>query len=246
MGRRRLASDCAVAKQRLCRTCITHQSARTALLSPQQPSDVALALPHDYYYEIPLGIAECYHALGDYANAEIYYLQAVGYQYLNSTIEAPFVWIELANLYLDWGNSLFKSGDPTDALPIYSKVLTPDMKAPTSQLYTLVGLKPAWTVAEQVITNISTVTTLSVNPQIAAVIMDVRQQLLKIAAGLDFWGLWVLFRPHLDVRLFAASGDQFCAARRLGGAKRDQFLEQRGSEHSDTPAVKRQCCAERS
>ncbi len=160
------------------------------LISPQQPSDVALALPHDYYYEIPLGLAECYHALGDYANAETYYLQAASYQYLNSAIEAPFVWIELANLYLDWGNSVFKSGDPTDALPIYSKVLTPAMAAPTSQLYTLAGLKPAWTVAEQVITSLSTVTTLTVNPQIAAVIVDVKQQLLKIAAGLDFWGVW--------------------------------------------------------
>jgi hypothetical protein len=160
------------------------------LLAPQQPSDVALALPHDYYYEIPLGLAECYHALGDYANAETYYLQAANYQYLNSAVEAPFVWIGLANLYLDWGDSLFKGGDPTDALPIYSKVLTIDMKAPTSQLYTLAGLKPAWTVAQQIITNLSTVTTLSVNPQIAAVIVDVRQQLLKIAAGLDFWGVW--------------------------------------------------------
>ncbi len=160
------------------------------LLAPQQPADVALALPHDYYYVIPLALAECYQALGDYATAETYYLQAAGYAYLNATIEAPYVWIGLANLYLDWGNSLFKGGDPASALPIYANVLTPDFKVPTSSLYTLSGLKPAWTIAQQVIGSLSTVTTLNVNPQIAAVIVDVQQQLIKIAANLDFWGVW--------------------------------------------------------
>src|SRR5262249_42001750 len=43
-------------------------------------SDVALNLPHIYYYVVPLGLAECYHALGDYAAAQAAYLQAAGYQ----------------------------------------------------------------------------------------------------------------------------------------------------------------------
>lgn len=160
------------------------------LLQPQQPPDVALSLPHDYYYVIPLGLAECYQALGDYANAEKYYLEAAGYQYLNATIEAPYVWIQLATLYLDWGNALYEGGDPASALPVYSKVLMPGMTAPTSQLYTLTGLQPAWTVAKQVITSLATAPTLGVNPQIISVILDVRQQFIKIAGGLDFWGIW--------------------------------------------------------
>jgi len=160
------------------------------LLQPQQPPDVALALPHDYYYVIPLGLAECYQALGDYANAEKYYIQAASYQYINATVEAPYIWIQLATLYRDWGDALFQAGDPASALPIYSNVLMPAMTAPTSQLYTLAGLKPGWTVASQVIANLSTATTLNVNPQIVAVIFDVQKQLLKIAAGLDFWGIW--------------------------------------------------------
>jgi hypothetical protein len=52
------------------------------LLYPLLPSDVALSLPHDYYYIVPLGLAECYHALGDFARAEGLYLQAASYQYL--------------------------------------------------------------------------------------------------------------------------------------------------------------------
>ena len=47
------------------------------LLWPLLPSDFALSLPHDYYYAIPLAIAECYHALGDFAQAETLYFQAV-------------------------------------------------------------------------------------------------------------------------------------------------------------------------
>jgi tetratricopeptide (TPR) repeat protein len=161
-----------------------------SLLAPQLPSDVALSLPHDYYYVIPLALAQCYQALGDYAEAEKYYLQAAGYAYLNTAIEGPFLWIALANLYLDWGNSLFEAANPSAALPVYANVLTPDIKLPTSQLYTLSGLKAAWTVAGQVIASLATVTTLQVNPQIAAVIVDVQQQLIKIAGNLDFWGVW--------------------------------------------------------
>jgi len=160
------------------------------LLQPQQPPDVALSLPHDYYYVIPLGLAECYQMLGDYANAEKYFLEAAGYQYLNATIEAPYLWIQLATLYCDWGNALYEAGDPAGALPVYSKVLMPAMTAPTSQLYTLPGLQPGWTIAKQVITNLPTAATLGVNPQIISVILDVRQQLIKIAGGLDFWGVW--------------------------------------------------------
>jgi len=188
------------------------------LLAPQQPSDVALALPHDYFYEIPLGLAQCYQALGDYANAETYYLQAAGYQYLNATIEAPYIWIQLANLYLDWGNSLFKSGEPADAVPVYAKVLTPEFNVPTTQLFTIAGLKPGWTVAAQVIGSLSTVASLAVNPQIAAVIVDVQQQLLKIAANLDFWGVWApsvpiwtfdyLQQVAINFALFAISAEQ--------------------------------------
>jgi hypothetical protein len=167
---------------------ITLTSLPDSLLFPLFPSDVALALPHDYYYVIPLGLAECHHALGDYATAETYYLRAAQYQYLNAAVEAPYVWLRLAKLYLDWGNSLFINGNAAAAVPIYSNVVTPDWKVPTSQLYTVVGLKPGATAATAVIQGLPNVTGLAVNPQIIGVILDVRSQLLKIEANLDFWG----------------------------------------------------------
>jgi hypothetical protein len=163
------------------------------LLHPLLPSDLALSLPHDYYYVVPLGLAECYHALGDFAQAETYYFQAASYQYLNQTIEAPYVWQRLATLYLDWGNSLFRQDNPAGALPIYQNVLMANNTAPNSRLYTTVSLKPGADQGRAVIAllaNLANITNAGLNPTIAAVIVEVKSQLAKIAGNLDFWGFY--------------------------------------------------------
>ncbi|MGE5617398.1 MAG: hypothetical protein ACM3UX_00525, partial [Candidatus Woesearchaeota archaeon] len=160
------------------------------LLAPFTPSDVALSLPHLYYYVIPLALAECYHALGDYEQAETEYLQAASYQYINLAVESPYVWTRLATLYLDWGNSLFEAGQPADAQPIYSNVVTPDWQVPGGQLYTVAGIKPGADIARQVIAALPDTSALTLDPQIISVIQEVRQQLLKIGGGLDYWGIW--------------------------------------------------------
>ncbi len=168
------------------------------LLHPQQPSDIALSLPHHYYYTIPLGIAEALHALGDYVNAETHYIQAAGYQYLNQAVEAPYLWLRIATLYLDWGNTLFRAGETADALSKYEQVLMPDDSAPTaSQLYTLTALKPGTDAAHTIIANLnafvntpSSPSLPAVNPVLVATIIEVHQQIIKINAGLDFWGFW--------------------------------------------------------
>jgi hypothetical protein len=153
-------------------------------------SDVALDLPHAYYYVVPLGLAECYHALGDFAQAETKYFAAASYQYLNALIEAPYLWQRIATLYLDWGNSLFRNDQAPDALPIYLRVVGLNSTVPTSALFTTASLRPGADVARTVIANLDNVLTLTVNPLIAAVIVDVHQQLLKVQGGLDFWGFW--------------------------------------------------------
>jgi hypothetical protein len=163
------------------------------LLNPLLPSDIALSLPHDYYYVVPLGLAECYHALGDYARAETFYFQAASYQYLNQAVEADYVWLRLATLYLDWGNSLFRQDDAQGALPVYQNVLNPDFTAPNSRLYTTPALKPGADQGRAVIAqlnNLSNITNLGLDPAVAAVIVEVKGQLQKIAAGLDFWGFY--------------------------------------------------------
>jgi hypothetical protein len=160
-------------------------------------SDVALNLPHVYYYVVPLGLAECYHALGDYASAETAYFGAAGYQYLNATIEAPYLWQRLASLYLDWGNALFKADQPQAALPMYQRVMNPDGSAPNSTLYSTASLKPGADPARTTLQNLAAIiadptkiTALNLNPITTGYILDIRQQLLKIGTGLDFWGHW--------------------------------------------------------
>lgn len=161
-----------------------------ALIEPKRPADVAIGLPHAWYYETPLGLAECYHAMGNWLSAEQWYLRAAGYPYLNAVMEAPYLWTRLATMYLDWGNSLFRGNDPAAALPVYEKVLTASNHAPDSPLYSLTGLAPAATAARNVIANLANMAAITASPAISSVIFDVQAQLAKIAGGLDFWGHW--------------------------------------------------------
>jgi Tc toxin complex TcA C-terminal TcB-binding domain len=160
------------------------------LFAPDSPADLAVGLPHLYFYVIPLALAECYHSFGDYASAEDEYLAAASYQYLNTTVEAPYLWGRLATLYLDWGNSVFRQGDAAGALPIYSQVINPDDSAPTSNLYTNAALAPGATIAQQVLADLADIATLDLDPDIVSAIAGIRGQIAKIQGGLDFWGFW--------------------------------------------------------
>ncbi|MGB7554669.1 MAG: tetratricopeptide repeat protein [Candidatus Korobacteraceae bacterium] len=167
------------------------------VIEPTQLSEVATQLPHDYFFVVPVGLGDCYHQLGDFATAEQRYLQAATYEYLNTPIEVPFLWQRLAKLYLDWGNSLFRDGDPTDALPIFEKVVVHDATVPaTAPLYATVALASAANSAKQVIAELKQIvagqvdaTKLNVNPLIAAAIVEVYQQELKIVGGPNFLGM---------------------------------------------------------
>jgi hypothetical protein len=156
---------------------------------PRLPEDAALALPHDYYYVIPLGLAECYHALGSWQAAEENYLRAASYQYLNTAIEAPYLWLRLATLYVDWGDALFRADKPNDALALYTRVVGAQRDVPASALYTTVSLKPGADAAKAVIAKLPGAPPPEVNPLLAAAIFAAWQQISKIAAGLDWLGI---------------------------------------------------------
>jgi tetratricopeptide (TPR) repeat protein len=157
--------------------------------------DAAVVLPHDYFYVIPLGLAQCYQALGDYATAETYFLQAAGYQYINTAVEGPYVWVQLASLYRDWGNSVYQQGDTATALTVYGKVLTlPGPTAPATPLYTLAGLVTATNLATGLIPQLPTLVSTGVGAvsadsvAIASVMLQIYGKMVQIQAGLDFWG----------------------------------------------------------
>jgi hypothetical protein len=160
-------------------------------------ADLGIDLPHIYYYVIPLGLAECYQALGDWKEAETEYFAAADYTYINPTIEVPYVWQRLASLYSDWGDSLFRDGDAVSALPVYENVLMPDDGAPGSRLYTEPSLAPAVASAKTLLQHLDAVLAdptqigaLGLNPVTASIVIHIKEQLLKLQAGLDFWGHW--------------------------------------------------------
>ncbi|WP_051378493.1 hypothetical protein [Derxia gummosa] len=180
------------------------------LIRPSHAADVAAGLAHAWYYETPLGLAECFHAMGAWAVAEEWYLRAAGYAYLNAAIEAPYLWSRLATLYLDWGNALFRDDDAPAALPIYEKVLKTDGSAPDAPLYTLIGLTPGADAARNVIANFGTPDKITAGPTIAAVMFDIQAQLAKIAGGLDFWGHWAQNVPIWTFDYLQSVAINFC------------------------------------
>jgi hypothetical protein len=157
----------------------------------------ATLLPHDYFYVIPLALAECYEAIGDYANAENYFLQAAAYTYINNAVEGPYIWVQLANLYSTWGNSAYQQGDRTTAATQYSKVLAVGSTTPPSTpLYTLTSLSVAAKIAASLIPQLSTLAssgTKNVSADataIASVLLKIYGKLNQINAGLDYWGIY--------------------------------------------------------
>ncbi len=172
------------------------------LLDGQTLWQRALLLPHDYYYVIPLALAQCYQALGDYATAETYYLQAAGYAYINTAVEGPYVWLQLASLYRDWGNSAYQQGDRVAAAAAYGKVLTWKAAAPpATPLYTLTGLAAAATIAKTLIPQLATLAASGasgVSPDdtaLASVLLQIYAKQTQIDAGLDFWGNYAAAVP---------------------------------------------------
>ena len=191
------------------------------LIRPRTAADVAVALGHAWYYETTLGLAECYHAMGLYGQAETWYLRAASYQYINATVEAPYVWTHLAQLYLDWGNSYFRDDDAQSALPIYQNVLLSNGSAPNSQLYAIAGLKTAADSARTLIASIANPSAVDVSPAIAAVILDIQAQLAKISGGLDFWGHWAQNIPIWTFDYLQSVATNFCQL--AIGAERDSM-----------------------
>lgn len=186
------------------------------LIAPTHAADLAAALPHIWYYESPLGLAECYAALGEYATAESWYLQAAAYQYLNAAIEAPYLWGRLASLYLAWGDDLFRRDAPDEALPIYEKVVGLNGDAPSepaTELWKLAGLQPAAETARPVLPALTDGTdpaTIAASPAIVGVLFDIWAQISKIRGGLDFWGHWAQQVPIWTFDYLQSVAINFC------------------------------------
>lgn len=156
------------------------------------PSDFAVSLPHIYFFVIPVSMGDCCHKLGGFNNAETFYLQAANYEYINPNLEAPALWLKLAENVLAWGDQRYKNEDYQTALGIYRKVMEPPGNVPfvwnDSPLYKLPALKPVGDLVRTMLKQSSS-SRLNLNPALSLIVLTIKKRLTQLQAGLDFLGL---------------------------------------------------------
>lgn len=156
--------------------------------------DFSVMLPHIMSYVIPVALGDCYYGLGDYKEAEKNYLVGANYKYINSAIEAPALWLKLAQNILSWGDMLYKEDMYKEALEIYRLVLegpgTAAVINPASYLYKTASLKTTGNKVKNMLTGYEKTGDISeVNTQLAIVVLQVRERMIKLVGGLDFNGI---------------------------------------------------------
>ncbi|CAH1203560.1 hypothetical protein PAECIP111893_01998 [Paenibacillus plantiphilus] len=157
-------------------------------------TDFSIQLPHHYFYIIPVALGDCYHALGDYETAQSYYLNAANYEYLNTAFELPALWLKIANNVLHWGDLLYKNDYFTQALSTYQIVaLAPGSAPPVnteSPLYKHAKLSVIGAQVQAMLVDYEASGSIgAMNPQLAIIVLTIRNRLAQLAANLDFLGM---------------------------------------------------------
>ncbi|MBW7475378.1 hypothetical protein K0T92_11515 [Paenibacillus oenotherae] len=157
-------------------------------------TDFSIQLPHLYFYVLPTALGDCYHALGDYETAQSYYLNAANYEYINLAFELPSLWLKLATNVLHWGDLLYKNDDFAKAAEIYRLVANAPGAAspinPDSPLYKAEKLAVTGAKVQAMLVEYEASGSIgAMNPQLAIVVLTIRNRLAQIAANLDFLGM---------------------------------------------------------
>lgn len=157
-------------------------------------TDLAVNLPHMYLYQLPVCIGDCHHHLGEYSKALTQYQTASAYQYINTSIEVPALWIRVARNYLEWGNSHYKNEEVQKAADTYINIITVEDKTPASPLYKD-KLKVYGDQVSALITAIADPDASTLNPDTINIVLDARNRLRMINAGLDYFGFPANYFP---------------------------------------------------
>lgn len=157
-------------------------------------TDLAVNLPHMYLYQLPVCIGDCHHHLGEYPKALAQYQTASAYQYINTSIEVPALWIRVARNYLEWGNSHYKNEEVQKAFDTYVNIITVDDKTPASPLYKD-KLKVYGDQVSALIAAIADPDASTLNPDTINIVLDARNRLRMINAGLDYFGFPANYFP---------------------------------------------------
>lgn len=166
------------------------QTIKDLIWRPNSDGELSAYLTHLYAFVIPQALGDCYHALGDFARAEKYYLQAANYTYINQKLEVPALWARLAANIVDWGDRLYRQEYIEECQDIYARLITRDGTAPDdSPLYTLAVFAGPAADARQLITHLDDPSSVAINPAIAWPILVAWARWQHLLAGLDFFGI---------------------------------------------------------
>lgn len=152
-------------------------------------SSTAFYLTHLYAYVLPVKIGDTYNKLGQFAHAETSYLQAAGYTYLNQALEAPALWVRIAQNATDWADTSYKAEDLPSAQAQYAKVVTAAGGVPASVLYSTPSLAAPAGTAKAFIQNLAARPIPTTSGEIAIVVLTAYSRLRQIAQNLDYYGL---------------------------------------------------------
>ncbi|MFA7757661.1 hypothetical protein V5F01_29565 [Streptomyces sp. NRRL B-2790] len=199
----------------------THLELRWSVLTAV---DLSVQLAHLFYYVIPVGLAEAYAGLGDWANARLWLYRAADYPYLNRHLEAMVLWLRLAQTYLGEGDALYRQGEFVEALAAYGAVVAADGTRGSADLYTMPALTEVGTLVATLLDDPRTLPG-DLDAGLGAVVLDIAAKVAQLVRNLDWFGVPVDFVPPFTFDYLQN------AARFLGqqaqAAERDfiQFME---------------------
>ena len=147
-------------------------------------------IPHLYFFVLPIAIGDTYLALGQYDKALEEYRSVLTYPFLNRGIEAPFLWLKMAQVFLRRGDELFRRELPVLARQQYEQIINLGPVVPVgSQLYAPAPFLPMRVVAGEVVKRLRGQPHGDINPRVAQLVSAALTQLRKIQVGLNFLGL---------------------------------------------------------
>ncbi|HET9517075.1 MAG TPA: hypothetical protein VFO77_05055, partial [Actinoplanes sp.] len=202
-------------------TARSHFDLRAAVLTS---ADLAVQLAHLFYYVIPVGLAEAYAGLGDWTAARTWLYRAADYPYLNPELEAPALWLRIAQTHLGQGDALYKADEFPPALAAYGGVVAVDGTAGDAPLFSHAALAATGTLVKSLLADPATLPD-GLDPGIGSVVLDIASKVAQLAAGLDWFAMPAAFVPPFTFDYLQN------AARFLGqqaqAAERDfiQFME---------------------
>ncbi|MFI5495923.1 hypothetical protein [Actinoplanes sp. NPDC051859] len=187
-------------------------------------ADLSVQLAHLFYYVIPVGLAEAYAGQGDWTAARTWLYRAADYPYLNAELEAPALWLRIAQTHLGEGDSLYKSDEFAKALAAYGGIVAADGSKGDAAVFSHAALTAT---GGRVATLLADPATLpdGLDPGLGAVVLDIAAKVQQLVAHLDWFGVPAAFVPPFTFDYLQN------AARFLGqqaqAAERDfiQFME---------------------